>query len=235
MVSKLNPKDFRAYRLILDPDDFAIGDDEPNSAPTDLISQYVWEAITTLPGDVAIRTANHQGTRIAILHDLHVGWLGVMPEPGILSDAMLEVGDEFDAAMFNLLHGYYRQAIGGLRNTVEVMTLGCVCEIAVDTETWVRWETGEQTKFKEVCDRLQQLPVVQELEQEARRKTGTASMREMTGVVGTPGLEAFISASAAFRILAATPRTLNFGKAMDRSTVRPAFSTPIEHILRLLP
>ena len=115
------------------------------------------------------------------------------------------------------------------------MTLGCVCEIAVDTETWVRWETGEQTKFKEVCDRLQQLPVVQELEQEARRKTGTASMREMTGVVGTPGLEAFISASAAFRILAATPRTLNFGKAMDRSTVRPAFSTPIEHILRLLP
>jgi hypothetical protein len=102
MVSRLNPEDFRAYRLILDPDDFAIGDDEPNSAPTDLISQHVWEAITTLPGDVAIRTANHQGTRIAILHDLHVGWLGVMPEPGILSDAMLEVGDDFDAAMFNL-------------------------------------------------------------------------------------------------------------------------------------
>jgi hypothetical protein len=173
MVSRLNPEDFRAYRLMLDPDDFAIGDDELNSAPTDLISQDVWEAITTLPGDVAIRTANHQGSRIAILHDLHVGWLGVMPETGILSDAMLEVGDDFDAAMFNLLHGYYRQAIGGLRNAVEVMTLGCVCEIAADTETWARWETGEQTKFKEVCDRLQRLSVVQELEQEARRKTGT--------------------------------------------------------------
>jgi hypothetical protein len=60
-------------------------------------------------------------------------------------------------------------------------------------------------------------------------------MRGMTGVVGTPGLEAFISASATFRILVATPRTLNFGKAMDRSTVRQAFSTPIEHILRLMP
>ena len=174
MVSRLNPEDFRAYRLILDPDDFAIGDDEPNPAPTDLIPQDAWEAVTTLPGDVAIRTSNHQGTRLAILHELHLGWLRFMPEMDILSDAMLEVSDAFDAALFDLLHGYYRQAIGGLRNAVEVMTLGCACAIAGDRQTWATWETGDKTKFKEVCDRLQRLPTVQVLEDEARRKTGTS-------------------------------------------------------------
>ena len=70
MVSKLNPQDFHAYRLVLDPSDFALGDDEPDQNPTDLISRDVWEEITTSPGDVAIRTSSHQGTRIAHLHSV---------------------------------------------------------------------------------------------------------------------------------------------------------------------
>ena len=118
-MNKLNPQDFRAHRLVLDPGDFALGDDQPDQEPTDMISQDVWEEITTLPGDVAIRTSSHQGTRIAHLHELQLGWLQAMPLTGALSEAMLEASDNFDAATFNLLHGYYRQAIGGLHDAVE--------------------------------------------------------------------------------------------------------------------
>jgi hypothetical protein len=56
MVSKLNREDFRSCSLILDPDDFALGHDEPDPPPSDLIPREVWEGILTLPGDVAIRT-----------------------------------------------------------------------------------------------------------------------------------------------------------------------------------
>jgi hypothetical protein len=174
LVSKLNPQDFRAHRLVLDPCDFALGDDEPDQEPTDLISQDVWEHITTLPGDVAIRTSSHQSTRIAHLYELQLGWLQSMPATGALSGAMLEASDNFDAATFNLLHGYYRQAIGGLRDAVEVVTLGCVCEIDADTEAWAHWETGDAAKFKIVCDRLQRLPTVEALEKEARSRASTS-------------------------------------------------------------
>ena len=36
---------------------------------------------------------------------------------------MAEAGDDFEAALFNLLHGFYKQAIAALRSAIEVMTL----------------------------------------------------------------------------------------------------------------
>jgi hypothetical protein len=51
MVSKLNSEDFRSSRMILDPDDFALGDEEPDPPPSDLIAREVWEGIMTLPGE----------------------------------------------------------------------------------------------------------------------------------------------------------------------------------------
>jgi hypothetical protein len=173
MVSKLNSEDFRAYRLILDPDDFALGDEEPDPPPSDLIRRETWEGIMTLPGDVAIRATSHQGTRIAILYELSSAWIHVIRSEGIVSHAMLEAGDDFEAALFNLLHGFYKQAIAALRSAIEVMTLGCVCEIAVDTATWTAWQSGREVKFNELCDKMQRLPTVRALEDEARRKTGT--------------------------------------------------------------
>jgi len=174
MVSKLNPEDFRSYRLILDPDDFALGDEEPDPPPTDLVSREVWEGIMTLPGDVAIRTTSHQGTRAAVLHELWGAWIDVTHPEGIIAEAMAEGGDELEAALFNLLHGFYKQAIAALRSAIEVMTLGCVCEIATDTTTWTAWENGGEIWFKELCDKAQRLPAVREYEDEARRKTGTS-------------------------------------------------------------
>jgi len=87
---------------------------------------------------------------------------------------MLEAGDDFEAALFNLLHGFYKQAIAALRSALEIVTLGCTCEIAVDTATWTAWENGGEIRFKELCDKVQRVPVVRAFEDEARRKTGTS-------------------------------------------------------------
>jgi hypothetical protein len=43
MVIKLNSNDFRSQRFILEPSDFALGADEPDQAPTDLISENAWK------------------------------------------------------------------------------------------------------------------------------------------------------------------------------------------------
>jgi hypothetical protein len=174
MVSKLNPDDFRSCRLILDPDDFALGDDGPDPPPSDLIPRKVWEGIMTLPGDVAIRTTNHQGARAAMLYRLHVAWMGAIPAEGVVAEAMLEAGDDFEAALFNLLHGFYKQAISSLRSAIELMMLGCTSEIAMNTETWTAWENGEEIKIKEVFDKVQRVPVIRAFEDEVRRITGTS-------------------------------------------------------------
>lgn len=52
---------FRSARRVLELEDFAISDYGPEFAKTDLISENVWHKIMTLPDDVAVRTANHQG------------------------------------------------------------------------------------------------------------------------------------------------------------------------------
>jgi hypothetical protein len=40
-----------------------------------------------------------------------------------VQDAILDVADEFHAATYNSLHGYYRQAFGCLRNGLETMAI----------------------------------------------------------------------------------------------------------------
>jgi hypothetical protein len=46
-----------------------------------------------LPGDVAIRTTSHQGTRVAIIHAFGA-WIEAAPlSPGIVGEAMLDVAD----------------------------------------------------------------------------------------------------------------------------------------------
>lgn len=111
MIRKLDAKDFRARRVILEPDDFALSDGKPDPSPMDLISQEAWNGIMILPGDVAIRTTNHQGTRAEILYELWSGWLHEIPHEGIVAEAMLDSADDFAAALFNLLHGFYKQAL----------------------------------------------------------------------------------------------------------------------------
>jgi hypothetical protein len=172
MVHPLDPKDFRAGRLILDPEDFALGDDELDSSPTDLISEDPWNGIMTLPGDVAIRTTSHQGTRVTILYELCSGWIDAMPLAGIVAEAMLDSADDFAVALFNLTHGFYKQALSALRSALETMTLACACEIGGDTGKWSAWQSGEAIKFNVTCNTLQSSSRFRILEDSARQAVG---------------------------------------------------------------
>ena len=70
MPRSLDPSDFRAVRIVLEPSDFALGDDIPEPPPSDLIDKDTWLSMMTLPDDVAIRTSNYHGTALEKLHDI---------------------------------------------------------------------------------------------------------------------------------------------------------------------
>jgi hypothetical protein len=173
VVRKLDPSDFRARRYVLEPEDFALGSDEPDPPPTDLISEDVWRGITDLPSDVAIRTTSYQGTRVAVLYELWSGWIHATPMEGIVGEAMMESADDFAVALFNLLHGFYKPAISALRNALEVVTLACACG-GDGAKKWREWREGADVKFKLECDSLQSLPNYRELEEQARQAMGTS-------------------------------------------------------------
>ena len=172
MVHPLDPRDFRAGRLILEPEDFALGDNEPDSPPTDLISEDTWNGVMTLPGDVAIRTTSHQGTRVAILYELWSGWVHAMPHTGIVAEAMMDSADDFASALFNLMHGFYKQSLSALRSALETMTLACACETTGDGGKWSAWQGGEEIRFKLACDTLQSSSSFRILEDKAQEATG---------------------------------------------------------------
>lgn len=154
MVRKLDPDDFRAHRKVLEPDDFALGSDEPDPPPTDLIDEETWGGIMDLPDDVAIRTTSHQGQRVALLHELWSDWVEVMPPNGILLEATFDVADDFSASLFNLTHGFYKQAIASLRNALEVMVVACDCELGNASGRWRKWQEGKEVSFKESREKL---------------------------------------------------------------------------------
>jgi len=110
MVKDLPLSDFRAVRRVLESSDFALVDDGPEAPPSDLISEKAWHSIMELPGDVAIRTTSHQGTRINTLALLTSAWTEAFPpSPSIILHGMLDGFDAFQASLFNVVHGFYRR------------------------------------------------------------------------------------------------------------------------------
>ena len=154
MVRKLDENDFRAHRKVLDPDDFALGSDEPDPPPTDLIDEDTWGGIMNLPDDVAIRTTSHQGQRVALLHELWGDWIEAIPSDGIFLEAMLDIADDFSASLFNLVHGFYKQAIASLRNALEVTMIACDCELGDAPGRWKKWQDGKEIGFKDAREKF---------------------------------------------------------------------------------
>ncbi|HDV8349631.1 TPA: hypothetical protein RKT01_001381 [Burkholderia vietnamiensis] len=154
MVRPLDSDDFRARRKVLEPDDFASSDGEPDPPPSDLISEEAWDGIMTLPDDVAIRTTSHLGEWVELLHDLWAGWVESFPRRSIITDAMLDCADDFSAALFNLLHGFYKQAIGALRNALEATVLACECTLSRSADTWLAWQGGKEIAFRKTLPKL---------------------------------------------------------------------------------
>lgn len=173
MTRKLDLKDFRAVRRVLEPDDFAVSDGGPEPAPTDLISEDAWHGIMLLPDDVAIRTTSHQGSRIALLYALWSNWIEMLPTKGILLDGMLDGGDDLAAALFDLTHGYYKQAVASLRNFLEVMVFACDCHISNNERKWLAWRNGKELRFTDIAKKLGKRIDIKTKEERAFSETGT--------------------------------------------------------------
>ncbi len=191
MMKALPLSDFRSLRHVLEPDDFALPGDSSEPPPSDLIDERDWYGIMALPDDVAIRTTSHDGTSVAALCELIGTWIAMSP----LSDSIIGYGmadnyDAFEASLFNILHGFHKEAIAALRNALETMVFATTCAVAKDRIAWRRWTEGDEEgefSFKRQGDRLQKLPPVDEREKVVRDQFGVSLLSDE----GRGGLQAW--------------------------------------------
>jgi len=132
MSKHLPLDDFRAIRTVLEEDDYALSSGTPEPTPSDLISEDTWLHLTVLPDEVAVRTSNRHGTLLDILNQLAGTWpvcVGDSEHPDPVGLAMIEVINEPDASLYNMLVGFYRQAIDSLRviNTITSPKCAFMC------------------------------------------------------------------------------------------------------------
>lgn len=181
MSKPLPLDDFRAVRIVLEPDDFAFssGDEPP---PSDLIDEKTWHGITVLPDDVSIRTSNHHGSLLKTLYDLWGAWIEAVGwDQDPLHDTILDATDEFQAVTFNALHGYYRQAIGCLRNALEQVIIGTYCQVCGKANEFTQWRAGQvQVSFGQACDGLAGAASVQPLNAHIRTTLGDSIFDQKT-------------------------------------------------------
>ncbi|MFJ9902031.1 hypothetical protein ACIRVK_03815 [Streptomyces sp. NPDC101152] len=150
----LPEEDFRRQRFLFAPHLFALSSEEPDLPPRDLVPRDDWDSVMNLPTDVVLRTSSHQGNTFAALHQLESGWVFSWPDPGVcpsMDEIQLLAGEEFDALVFNAVHGYYRQAVGCLRNALEVMTVGAALTVHSNPELYEKWRRGQEVSFGQSC------------------------------------------------------------------------------------
>lgn len=182
MVRKLEADDFRAVRMVLEPDDFALTDGEPDPPPTDLVDGEVWHGIMDLADYVAIQTTSHQGSRIGVLSELSSVWAEAAPVGCILSYAMMACLEDFNASVFTLLHGFYRQSVGTLRSALEIMVFACLCLVNNDPAEWEQLERGNrEIEFQKCRHKLRQASGFRTLEESAKTATGQNLFADRSG------------------------------------------------------
>jgi hypothetical protein len=150
--------DFRQLRALFAPHLFADPGTGHESPPSDLVSREAWEGVIDLPTDVLLRTTSHEGSSVDVLHGLGSMWTFLTPmeeqQAPYLFEAALLAGEEFDALVFIALHGYYRQALGCLRNALEVLTVGAGLAVTHNAALFARWRNGHEVKFGNARDML---------------------------------------------------------------------------------
>jgi hypothetical protein len=122
-------------------------EDEPGSypPPTDLVPKEQWDHLMILPTDVALKSSSYEGSTIPRLATLDSAWIFSWPEPGeapFMEEVSLLAGEEFNALVFNALHGYYRQAIGCLRNAIETLIAAAALAVTGNQELFNWWRKG---------------------------------------------------------------------------------------------
>ena len=119
-----------------------------------------WDHILVLPDSVAVDTSNHHGRELRGLNDICLAWTETvdveqMQAGSRLQGAFLDVQDEFQAFLFNLTHGYYRQAAGCLRSALEFIAQGLCDDMEAEKGALRGIPIAWDTSFSEICDRLQ--------------------------------------------------------------------------------
>ncbi len=162
MTKQMPLEDFRAVRIVLEEDDYALSSGTPEPPLADLIPQDTWRHLTVLPDEAAIRTSNRHGTLLDILNQLGGTWsvcVGDSEHADPVGLAMIEVINEPDASLYNMLVGFYRQAIDSLRIILESVSVGAYCHLTGQGNRLQHWLDGDdEVKFNEVATGLHRAP-----------------------------------------------------------------------------
>lgn len=155
MPTLLPPEDFRARRTVLTRDDFLIAR-KPAEPANDLIDKATWDSVVTLPDDVAVRTTNYHGTTVRQLHDLWGAWIECYGEnKDCLFPVMLDAADDFQAATYAALTGYYRLSISAVRSALELVAIGTWAQVCGKLQEFEEWRAGKRTvSLGQACDGL---------------------------------------------------------------------------------
>ena len=157
MSRRLPLKDFRGRRKVLVRSDFAYAP-KPFRRPSDRIDQETWDSLVVLPDDVAIRTSNHHGVTLRQLDELSYAWItstSTYPQRNLVDPVMLDAHDDIKAAIFTALTGYYRFSIGGMRNVLELLAIGCWAQVCGEKQKFKHWRKGRITlSLGQACDGL---------------------------------------------------------------------------------
>jgi hypothetical protein len=100
-----------------------------------------------LPTDVLLKSTSYEGSLIGRLDQLHSDWIFSWPEVGdapFMEMPALLAGEEFDALVFNSAHGWYRQALGCLRNALETLTSAAACAVSNNAQLFDEWQAGRK-------------------------------------------------------------------------------------------
>jgi hypothetical protein len=167
---------FRTERQYLADHVFAIvsGGGEP---PSDVVPREAWEGMVDLPTDVLLRTTDYLGRMVDDLHDQGSAWIHATPmqpsDSQFMFEPALDASDEFQAAPFVAMHGWYRQATAGLRNALEAMACGAALAVRKDTAQYAGWRAGTfEPKFGNAIESL----------------AADASLAALDNRLGPPGL-----------------------------------------------
>lgn len=157
MPRKLPTTDFRAVRVVLEADDFAYAPGDPDPPPTDLVDEKTWGELFWLPDTVAYFTSNDHGRDLRFMSKLWAECISQL-SPEIqdeISCGIMSASDEFQAATFNALGGYYRVAIDCLRSALESITITTYCQTRGAKKEFKKWQSGNlEIGFGGACDKL---------------------------------------------------------------------------------
>jgi hypothetical protein len=151
MTKRMPLDDFRAVRVVLEDDDYALSSGMPEPLPSDLIPEDTWRSLMVLPDEVAVRTSNRHGTLLAILNQLAGTWsvcVGDSKHPDPVGLAMIEAINEPDASLYNMLVGFYCQAIDSLRIILDAVCIGAYCQLTARDTLLQDWLDGtDEVRF----------------------------------------------------------------------------------------